>query len=567
MAPLSSNLDQDIASPRSPGTTGNVRFSLESHARNSADEQFLSLHNPGKRPANIDTTTNILSESVSTSPTSLQDSQPVNTGSSSVLPTPTPRPRNRGYSLRRSLFAQNAQKSLGDKGVIIEMEPSESLRGANNLLQVPSHGEKPKSSSSITVSSKLKDSQPELCSQFLQPENEHIRSWSLTYWLSRHLPPFTISGRVTRLLETTRKTILRIHDIPPSEDGRHIDLVLSRTEHLLDERTNKPHVPNTIRSSRYTLVNFFPRQFIAQFSKLANFYFLCISILQLIPGLSTTGTFTTIVPLMIFVGLSMAKEGHDDLRRYRLDKEENRREVHLLIHLPQQEPQTQERGLLLSSSEVWHRRQWQSLKVGDIIRIDRDEPIPADIVLLDARGAEKIAYIETMALDGETNLKSKRSLPQLAHHCQTSTRVLSSKITFVVEDPNLDLYKFEGKVMVENETIPLTNNEIIYRGSVLRNTEAVYGMVIYTGEECKIRMNANKNPRIKAPALQSIVNRVVILIVIFVITLSIFLTIAYQLWRDPTEEKSWYLSNARVPFGPSFTAFIIMVRWKPESNP
>ncbi len=58
---------------------------------------------------------------------------------------------------------------------------------------------------------------------------------------------------------------------------------------------------------------FVPRQLVAQFSKVANFYFLTISILQMIPGLSTTGRFTTIVPLLFFVTVSMAKEGYDDL--------------------------------------------------------------------------------------------------------------------------------------------------------------------------------------------------------------------------------------------------------------
>ena len=129
---------------------------------------------------------------------------------------------------------------------------------------------------------------------------------------------------------------------------------------------------------------------------------------------------------------------------------------------------------------------------------------------------------------------------------------------FVVEDPNQDLYSFEGKVMVDGKTAPLTVNEIIYRGSILRNTPDALGMVIYSGEECRIRMNANKNPRIKAPALQFAVNRIVIVIVIFVLALAIFNTVAYQLWSRNTERELWYLSNARVSFFPNLTSFIIM---------
>ena len=129
---------------------------------------------------------------------------------------------------------------------------------------------------------------------------------------------------------------------------------------------------------------------------------------------------------------------------------------------------------------------------------------------------------------------------------------------FVVEDPNLDLYKFEGKVQTADDTLPLSNNEVVYRGSILRNTSSAVGLVIYTGEECKIRMNATKNPRVKAPNLQANVNRVVIVIVVFVVLLAIFNTVAYQIWSESTEEKAWYLSNAGVAFVPILSSFIIL---------
>ena len=163
-----------------------------------------------------------------------------------------------------------------------------------------------------------------------------------------------------------------------------------------------------------------------------------------------------------------------------------------------------------------------------------------------------------MALDGETNLKMKRPLVQLAEACHNPAAISECRACFTVEDPNIDLYNFDGKLRIGAETVPLTNNEIIYRGSVLRNTQTATGLVIFTGEECKIRMNANKNPRIKAPTLQAVVNRVVIIIVLVVLALAIFNSAAYEVWQRTTEAKSWYLNYARVAFGPIFTSFIIM---------
>lgn len=264
---------------------------------------------------------------------------------------------------------------------------------------------------------------------------------------------------------------------------------------------------------------------------------------------------------MFFVAISMAKEGYDDLRRYRLDKAENNREA-LILHAYNsiQDSGDEDNRSQSDSGDPghWARTKWQDIQVGHVVKLKRDDAAPADMVLLHANGPNGIAYIETMALDGETNLKSKRPTAEIAKLCGTAESIGYCGAQFVVEDPNLDLYNFEGKVIVAAQTAPLTNNEIIYRGSVLRNTPEAVGMVIYSGEECKIRMNANKNPRIKAPALQSVVNKIVIMIVIFVVALAIFNAVAYQVWKEDTEDKSWYISDAGVSFFPLLTSFIIM---------
>lgn len=379
------------------------------------------------------------------------------------------------------------------------------------------------------------------------------------------------------------KGLLRQKPLPPSVDGRHIPLSpgLVRRKPLTDERRGRPYVSNFIRSSRYTVWDFLPKQLLFQFSKLANFYFLLIGVMQMIPGLSTTGTYTTIGPLMAFVAVSMGKEGYDDYRRYKLDKQENRSEVWVLD--PERtvrsgsrqkgwfpkglfarrenivdEEMTELEGVGATPDEVtWSRVQWQDVRVGDIIRLRRDQNLPADIVLLHATGPNGVAYIETMALDGETNLKSKQACPLFAGRCATPAGMAACDATVVSEDPNLDLYNYEGRVTVNGETLPLTLNQVVYRGSTLRNTDEAFGLVINTGEECKIRMNATKNVQAKAPAMQNIVNRIVILLVIFVILLSVGCTIGNEIWKHRYARHAWYLQKAQVPFKEILVGFII----------
>lgn len=385
--------------------------------------------------------------------------------------------------------------------------------------------------------------------------------------------------------------IFRRKPLPPSRDGRHIPLnpTDAGPKGLIDERSGKPFVSNFIRSSRYTLWSFIPAQLIFQFSKLGNFYFLVIGVIQMIPGLSTVGRWTTIVPLGIFVAFSMLKEGYDDWRRYEMDKVENRATTWVLGHgirsdsqnrptkfsgkgwkdgRPVDEHKHRPRNELAKFGEGhWIPVQWQHVQVGDIVRLQRDDGIPADIALLHATGPNGIAYIDTMALDGETNLKSKQASPLFTKRCSDVDGLLSTQATVVSEDPNLDLYTYDGKVTLDGETLPLTHNNVVYRGSTLRNTSLAIGLVVNTGEECKIRMNANKNVRTKKPAMQSIINKMILLQIVGVICISAGLTAGYYIWEDPTEQDSFYLYrilgntvlwDASVPAEEIFIGFVIM---------
>ena len=178
----------------------------------------------------------------------------------------------------------------------------------------------------------------------------------------------------------------------------------------------------------------------------------------------------------------MTKEGYDDYRRYKLDKIENNREVDVLCTKKKSTPEDGPNRL------HWNSTKWKDVRVGDIVKLIRDDWVPADLILLASEGPNNVAYIETAALDGETNLKSKQAIPILSEASDTVEKLASIKAEVVVEDPNIDLYNFEGKVIINGETRALTNNQVIYRGSILRNTPSCTALVIFSGEESKIRM-------------------------------------------------------------------------------
>ena len=473
--------------------------------------------------------------------------------------------RHRGYSLRRSLFAQKLQNQSADRESDFEMGVA-SLGGDSDLSHRsldPAAG--PKRETSITVTEAVTEDDGWTPANAVPRLSDPIDELPLYQRrLAKQRSRRTVSQRCTMLYREIRDGLMRRHTIPPSVDGRHIHINVPSSMERIDERTQKAYVSNIIRSCRYTPLNFVPRQLVAQFGKLANFYFLCVSVLQMIPGLSTTGTYTTIIPLLIFVGISMAKEGYDDIRRQRLDKEENERLTkvlnvdHALETVTALGPKRSEGLTFHTGSPQWRREKWQDVRVGDVVLLERDAAVPADLILLRSGDPTGTAYIETKSLDGETNLKSKRPLVEISRCCGTAEAMAQMDAEFVVEDPNLDLYKFEGRVSVGGQTWPLTNTEVIYRGSTLRNTPWAMGLVIYSGEECKIRMNANSNPRVKAPSMQALVNKVVVFIALLVVFIAVIMTVAYQIWRRTTENEAWYLNRARVALGQILTSFIIM---------
>ncbi|KAI9209541.1 uncharacterized protein BJ171DRAFT_608665 [Polychytrium aggregatum] len=292
---------------------------------------------------------------------------------------------------------------------------------------------------------------------------------------------------------------------------------------------------NTVRTSRYTPLTFVPKQLYAQFSKVANMYFLLVCGLQMVPGWSPTGRFTTIFPLGLTVLLSMAREGYDDYCRHISDNTENNGIVTKLEAAKGSSPPRFE----------WGQELRKNITVGTIVRIDEHEVLPVDLVVLASSHPEGIAFVETANLDGETNLKQKQALSSTCNAI-TSLESLSGFQGYIhAQPPKEDLYSFDG--YLEDSSggrYPLTVNQLLLRGSTLKNTKYVYGIAVYTGEDTKIRKNATSSSRTKAPALERLTNGIVIFVFLAVVLLSGACTIFYVGWNavvDTWQEHHWYL--------------------------
>lgn len=360
------------------------------------EEDDLSSPEDQRRPPSpaLNITSLLRDERVADSSLAIRSLPPTDSGPPSRGQSLRAKARNRGYSLRGSLFNKNTQSQPSSNGLDMEMEsPEASSLPPLSTTTTTTPREDDKGRPLVTVSTYAVDED----SSIPPGPTEYRKTWANREFAHKRLSLLQsrqeLLQKMRQWFQNTKTALLRMNDTRPTADGRHINLDFSDLSIPIDERTGVPYVNNVIRSSRYTLVNFFPRQLLAQFSKLANFYFLTVSTLQMIPGLSTTGTYTTIVPLLIFVGISMAKEGYDDIRRWRLDKEENNRDTLIL-----------DREWFSNSLDKtqWKSTKWHDVKVGDVVLLQRDDPIPADLVLLHVDGINQSAYIEVCNLSAHS---------------------------------------------------------------------------------------------------------------------------------------------------------------------
>lgn len=242
-----------------------------------------------------------------------------------------------------------------------------------------------------------------------------------------------------------------------------------------EQNAERKSPKNKIVTAKYTPLSFLPKNLFMQFSRLANVYFLVISIIQTGPfDLTPTSRFATSGPFAVILALNMIREIFEDRQRHKADAEVNNRLVEVVRPGGQLE-----------------QVKWQDLQLGDIVKVHSNNEFPADLIALSSSGDQGMCYIDTCNLDGETNLKIRNSL-EVTRALLEPTAVAKLEGHFEYEAPNNRLYTFTGKFTQMHGVAPVDNENILLRGSVLRNTTWIFGQVIYTGPETKIMMNAQK---------------------------------------------------------------------------
>lgn len=143
----------------------------------------------------------------------------------------------------------------------------------------------------------------------------------------------------------------------------------------------------------------------------------------------------------------------------------------------------------------WKETFWEDLRVGDFVKILDGEPIPADILICATSEEEDTAFVETKNLDGETNLKSRHAvLPLTSFRNAQACANPANSFQIQCDRPDTNMYRLNGNVMMSEQTSPVDISMTLLRGTVLRNTEWVIGVVLFTGLDSKILLNSGGTP-------------------------------------------------------------------------
>ncbi|XP_049651514.1 phospholipid-transporting ATPase ID-like isoform X1 [Accipiter gentilis] len=275
---------------------------------------------------------------------------------------------------------------------------------------------------------------------------------------------------------------------------------------------------NSIKTSKYNFFTFLPLNLFEQFQRIANAYFLFLLILQLIPQISSLAWFTTVVPLVLVLAVSGVKDAIDDFNRHKSDKHVNNRPVQVLIN-----------GMLKDEK-------WMNVQVGDIIKLENNNFVTADLLLLSSSEPHSLTYIETAELDGETNLKVKQALTVTAELGEDLQKLTEFNGEVKCEAPNNKLDKFTGTLTLQGEKYALDNEKMLLRGCTIRNTEWCFGLVIYAGPDTKLMQNSGKTT-FKRTSIDRLMNVLVLVIFAFLALMCLILAIGNGIWEY---DKGYY---------------------------
>ncbi|CAJ0571322.1 unnamed protein product, partial [Mesorhabditis spiculigera] len=268
-------------------------------------------------------------------------------------------------------------------------------------------------------------------------------------------------------------------------------------------------VTNSLRTTKYNMMTFLPKFLFSKLTEPSNAFFLMLTFLQCFP-ISPFSWHSSGAPLISILVVNAFTELYEDL-----------------------------------------------LREGDIVRIGREENVPADLLLLSSSEPGGVLYIETANLDGESNLKIRQA-PMYTNDINSAEKLrafIKSESLVICDRPSRSLDYFQGvlrlnhgllrvhnqgseisafrKIASDISEVPLTLSNLVFRGAKVRQTDWMVGVVIYAGRNTKLALNSVRKST-KVSRLHKLANWLVVTQIGWLLVICAILT----LWAQ-AQSKDW----------------------------
>lgn len=401
-------------------------------------------------------------------------------------------------------------------------------------------------------------------------------------------------------------------DAAELEEDRGLD---SRTI-LVGQRQKNRFPKNAVSNAKYAPWSFLPITLYHEFSFFFNLYFLLVALSQLVPQLRIGPWEAYVVPLAFVLAITLGKEALDDIARRRRDTEANAEPVCVLqfdeqiftTGVPTKSSKAAARSRLDEVAEAEQsvegtgsgrnqrylvrevQKKSRYLKVGDVLRIEKDQRVPADVVILrtypyqstetssessqshsedqsaimtpdteaetvdltdQASGAASDgvgdAFIRTDQLDGETDWKH-RIAPAFTQNLDPSA---FPELVIVASKPDRAVNTFYGSIehpsqstkngagVEESNSVPLSIDNTMWANTVSASNVTVEAVVIYTGLQTRQALSTSPS-RTKHGLLEYEVNNLTKILCAVTFALSVILVIL-EITAHKIEDK-WYIN-------------------------
>jgi magnesium-transporting ATPase (P-type) len=124
-----------------------------------------------------------------------------------------------------------------------------------------------------------------------------------------------------------------------------------------------------------------------------------------------------------------------------------------------------------------------------LIKVQKNDIVPADMLVVQSSAENGFCYLETSNLDGENALKPREAM-FITNTLVADQNYNQLKGYIEVDTPNAIISRIDGTLFLDGyEKNYLTITNCLLRGGRLKNVDFIVGVVLYSGKDTKLMQN------------------------------------------------------------------------------